>query len=78
MYIIPEYAKDIFGKKCPYKTQICDGLCNNCWNVTKGKICTGDMMPDKIHNINSMYDCRYPDYEDAILASQESSGMMDI
>jgi len=77
MTIIPDYVKDIYGTKCKWKNQICDGLCNNCYAITNGKICTDGLRGYKTSPYNA-YNCSYPDYEDAILARQEENGVYDI
>jgi len=63
------YNREHIGNKCPWKNQICDGLCNNCWAITNGRICTGDMKSKSKSNNDDM------DFEGAILAHQEM--MMD-
>ena len=65
---------EMIGKKCKWKNQICDGLCNNCYALAdsdsrdKYKIAPAkNWWSDSIYNGS-------PDYEGAILARQE---MMD-
>lgn len=68
MLILNDYVKDIYGKKCKWKNIICDGLCNNCWAVTDGKL-SDEIKPIGNSYSYSIYNCT--DYEELILARQE-------
>lgn len=68
MLLLDNRIKDIYGKKCKYKNQICDGLCNNCYACNDGIISTG-----KNYKSNNYYSFSgNTDYEELILARQES------
>lgn len=59
--------KGLLNKKCKWKNQTCDGLCNNCYAWTDGKICASEFKSRE----QNPYSFIYPDYEEAILARQE-------
>lgn len=53
------------GEKCKHKNIICDGLCNNCFeNISKSN--------SYKFASRAPYSYELPDYEELILAMQES------